>query len=39
MRHDENGKIASGGGKEMLSLWYIEYHEDEWYVVKALDTP
>jgi hypothetical protein len=39
LRYDENGKNAGGGGRDMLSLWYIEYQENEWYVVKVLDTP
>lgn len=39
MRYDENGNNAGGGGKEMLSLWYIKYQENEWYVEKVLDTP
>lgn len=38
-RYDKNGKSAGGGGYEMLSLWYIEYQENGWYVVEVLDTP
>lgn len=38
-RFDENGQNAGGGGRDMLSLWYIEYQENGWYVVKILNTP
>ena len=38
-RFDENGENAGGGGKDMLSLWYIEYQESEWHVVKVLSSP
>lgn len=34
--HDEN---VGDEEKNMISLWYLEYRIDEWYVVKILDTP
>ena len=39
LRHDKNGKTTSGGGRDMLTLWYIEKVEDDWCVVKVIATP
>ncbi len=39
LRRDINGKNAGGGCRGVLSLWCIEYRDNEWYVVWASDGP
>ena len=39
LRFDENGKNAGEGGRDMLSLWYIEKQGKEWNVVEIWATP
>lgn len=38
-RYDENGEYASGGCNNILSLWRIEYRDNEWYVVDTSAAP
>lgn len=39
LRQDKNGENAGGGCREALSLWYIEYQNNQWNVVWASDGP
>lgn len=39
LRYDENGNRTPGGGRDILSLWYIKEENNEWHVVKTLESP
>ncbi len=38
LNYDENGKCFSGG-RDMLTLWYIEKNGEEWFVEQVIETP
>ena len=39
LRYDDNGEYVPGGGRDILTLWYIEYQEHEWQVVQVKEAP
>lgn len=38
-RYGEDGQYVPGGGRDILTLWYIEHHDQEWQVVQVKEGP
>lgn len=38
-RYGEDGQYAPGGGRDILTLWYIEHQDQEWKVMQVKECP
>ena len=38
-RYNEDGQYVSGGGRDILTLWNIEYQDQEWKVMQVKECP
>ena len=38
-RYGEDGQYVPGGGRDILTLWYIEHQDQEWRVVQVKECP